>query len=249
MPRPRRRSRSVPARRCRRRPGCRRCPGRASRESMRPRPSPPRRGPPDRPPDDRRAAAMPSAPASSAPRSPARRGTQASAAPVASTRSPTAVSRPGVCGGPLADQDHRAGGAQQRAEPVPLGGVGHSVIGQGVAGQPGQHAGSSPGAAPISVPDILCQAVARQRAPPRTRPAPCGRPCAAAGTGSAIPPRAPARPAAPPTPSPARRSVTPPRSGDVPATRAPRNAASSAECARARKSMSLVRSASRANLA
>ena len=80
--------------------------------------------------------------------------------------------------------------------------------------------------------------------PPAARA--CGRPCAAAGRRSAIPPRARTRPAPPPARSPGRRSVT---STAARRRGRPGTAASSAECGRARKSMSLVPSTIRANFA
>ena len=80
------------------------------------------------------------------------------------------------------------------------------------------------------------------------QPAPCGAPCAAAGRRSGTPPPARGRPAPPPAPPPlgvrhepvSGRARPPGRRGSRPPP---------AECGRARKSMSLVPSATRANFA
>ena len=179
---------------------------------MRPRPSRPRRGRRDRPPDGHRAAAMPSAPASSAPRSPARRGTQASPAPVASTRSPTAVSSPGVSAA-RSPTSTTAPGVRSSAPSLLRSAASRTPsLGLLVAGQAGSTAASVAGRGRRSACRTSCASPSRGSARHREhRHARGGPPCAAAGTGSPIPPPAPARPAAPADAFSRPAKVTPPR--------------------------------------
>ena len=106
---------------------------------------------------------VPSAPASSAPRSPARRGTQASAGAGGVDQVADRGEQARGLRGPLADQHHRAGGAQQRAQLVAFRGVPHPVVGDGSPASPVSTAASVPGSAPIRVPDILRRPLLMQR--------------------------------------------------------------------------------------
>ena len=157
-------------------------------------------------------------------------GTQASCAPVLAARAAAAVSAPGT--GPAAP---RPGSPRWR----------RAVL--GVPAEGGQRGGLLAGGGRDQPAAHLAQAargVRRDRE--QTRVPPAGRPCAGAGRSCRPRPRAPVRPAPRSRRSRGRRRYRASRS--VSTTSAARNAASSADCGRARKSMSLVPSATRANL-
>ena len=187
-----------------------------------------------------------SAPASTAPRSPARRGIHTSWAPVAAAARTAAVSPPGTAASrsPTTITAPSARSASAACSPV---------------ARPDRR---RPRARPATRSRCRARRAAACRPPSpgrgwrawrarRSAARACGRPCAAAGRRRAPPPRPRTRPAGPPGAFSSAVYVTPvpSRSRPRPATWAARKSASSALCTRARKSMSLVSRATRANLA